>query len=179
VHIVVLAQDFGEVLGDVSARIFPSLSAVITQLIATLFIVIMVRKYLWKHAKAYIEKRKEFVHNTVKNAETLKAEAENEMSKAETTLKSAYKEARTIVEDAKVSALNQRDEILTKAEQEAKAKREQANRDIETEKTKAQRQIREEIVDVALVAATKVIGREISDKDTRKLVEDFVKEVGH
>lgn len=178
-QIVVLAQDFGEVLGDVSARIFPSLSAVITQLVATLFIVIMVRKFLWTNAKAYIEKRKDFVHNTVKNAETLKSEAESEMSKAETTLKTAYKEARVIVEEAKVGALNQRDDILTKAEQEVKIKREQAGRDLEMEKTKAQRQIRQEIVEVALVAATKIIGREISDQDNRKLVEDFVKEVGH
>ena len=38
-----LGQSFGEVLGDVSAKIFPSVSAVVTQLLATLVLFIIVR----------------------------------------------------------------------------------------------------------------------------------------
>lgn len=175
--LIFLGQSFSEVLGDVSARIFPSVSALITQLLATAVLFIIVKKKLWAPVSKMLETRKQHIAKTVTDADDkLKLAIEKE-EQAEKALKDAYKEAWAIVDDAKVNALNQKDEIITKAELEAKNKREQAIKDIEAEKIKAERQIRIEIIDVALEAARKVVGREIQNSDNLKMVEDFVKEV--
>ncbi len=174
--ILFLGQDFAEVLGDVASRIFPSVSALITQLLATAILFIIVKKKLWGPVTKMLETRKAHIAKTVTDADDRLKQAVDKDALAEKTLKDAYKEAWAIVDDAKVNALNQRDEIIAKAEQEAKIRREQATRDIEAEKVRVQRQIRMEIIDVALQAAGKVVGREVNDSDNVKLVEDFVKE---
>lgn len=176
-HLIFLAGSFADVLGDVRARIFPSLSGLLTQLIATLFLFLIVKKYLWKPAMKFLEARKDHIAKTVTDADEKLKLATQQQIEAEQKVKDAYKEAWTIIDEAKVNALNQRDEIVQKAEVEAKIKREQADRDIEAEKTRAQKQVRTEIIEVALAAATQVIEREVTTKDNLRLVEDFVKEV--
>lgn len=176
-ELVFLAQDFSEILGDVSARIFPSVSALITQLLATLVMFLIVKKYLWKPVTKMLETRKSHISKTVQDAEEKLKQAQDKEVLVDRTLKDAYKQAWSIVDDAKVNALNQRDDIIAKAEQEAKAKREQATRDVEVEKMKAQREIRKEIIDIALEAAGKVVNREVNTSDNLKMVEAFVKEV--
>ena len=61
--------------------------------------------------------------------------------------------------------------------EEAQAKKEKALRDIEKQKLEAQEDIHREIVDVALLAAQKIVEREIDENDNTRLVEDFIKEV--
>ena len=86
-------------------------------------------------------------------------------------------EARKIKEEAENQALEVRKEILLKAEEEAQAKKEKALRDIEKQRLEAQKDIHREIVDVALLAAQKIVEREIDEKDNTRLVEDFIKDV--
>ena len=68
------------------------------------------------------------------------------------------------------------DAILAKAEEEARIKKEQAQRDIEVEKNRVSKEIWTEIVDVALEVAKKVVGREVEGKDTDRLVDEFLKD---
>ena len=173
-----LGQSFGEVLGDVSAKIFPSVSALITQLLATLVLFIIVRKFLWAPGMELIEKRKAFIEENVKNAREMQMKAEKALSESEEAIKASYQEARLIVEDAKVKAMNEQDAIIAKAVNEARLKKEQADREIEQEKARAQKEMREEIIEVALAAAQKIVERELNEQDEREFVEKFVEEVG-
>ena len=86
-------------------------------------------------------------------------------------------EARKIKEEAENQALEVRKEILLKAEEEAQAKKDKALRDIEKQKLEAKEDIHREIVGVALLAAQKIVEREIDEKDNTRLVEDFIKDV--
>lgn len=70
-----------------------------------------------------------------------------------------------------------RKEILLKAEEEAQAKKDKALRDIEKQRLEAKEDIHREIVGVALLAAQKIVEREIDEKDNTRLVEDFIKDV--
>ena len=80
-------------------------------------------------------------------------------------------------EEAENQALELRKEILLKAEEEAQAKKDKALRDIEKQKLEAKEDIHREIVGVALLAAQKIVEREIDEKDNTRLVEDFIKDV--
>ena len=86
-------------------------------------------------------------------------------------------EARKIKEEAENQALEVRKEILLKAEEEAQAKKEKALRDIEKQKLEAQEDIHREIVGVALLAAQKIVEREIDENDNTRLVEDFINDI--
>lgn len=170
-----LAVSFGEVLGDIASKIFPSVPALLTQLVATGILVFVVRKYLWKSALEYIEKRKQYLHQVVTDTENLKTQAEQQAAKTEQELNQAYLNARSIVEEAKQKADAEKDAILNAANQEAEFKREQIKRELENEKQKAEKELKQQIIDVALSAAEKVIKRKINDQDTEKLVDEFIK----
>lgn len=170
-----LAVSFGEVLGDIASKIFPSVPALLTQLVATGILVFVVRKYLWKSALEYIEKRKQYLHQVVTDTENLKTQAEQQAAKTEQELNQAYLNARSIVEEAKQKAGAEKDAILNAANQEAEFKREQIKRELENEKQKAEKELKQQIIDVALSAAEKVIKRKINDQDTEKLVDEFIK----
>ena len=51
-----------------------------------------------------------------------------------------------------------------------------ATNDIENERNKMKKELTDEMVDVAILAASKVVDREITEKDNRKIVSDFIKE---
>ena len=171
-----LASFKGE-LSEISKQIFPSLPALITQLLATFVMFFIVFKFFWKPIKEFIEKRKDFLENELKEAATLKEEAQAAHSLADKRIKEMKVEARKIKEEAENQALEVRKEILLKAEEEAQAKKEKALRDIEKQKLEAQEDIHREIVDVALLAAQKIVEREIDENDNTRLVEDLIKEV--
>ena len=175
-RILILSQSFGDYLGDIKSNILPTLAAFATQFLSTLIILIIVKKFLVKPALEYMEKRKQYIHGTVLEADTMKQEASKDREAAKQELDQAYAKAREIVEDSKIKALNQKDAILAKAEDEARIKKEQAQRDIEVEKNRVQKEIRTEIVDVALEVAKKVVGREVEGKDTDRLVDEFLKD---
>lgn len=175
-RILILSQSFGDYLGDIKSNILPTLAAFATQFISTLIILFIVKKFLVKPALEYMEKRKQYIHNTVLEADEMKKDAAIDREAAKQELDNAYAQARVIVEDSKIRALNQKDAIIAKAEDEAQIKKEQAQRDIEVEKNRVQKEIRTEIVDVALEVAKKVVGREVQSNDTDRLVDEFLKD---
>ena len=65
-------------------------------------------------------------------------------------------------------------EIIDTAKKEADAMIERARTEIEAAKEKALLAIRDEVVDLAIGAAGKVLGREANSDDDRRLVADVI-----
>ena len=83
-----------------------------------------------------------------------------------------------IVTDARKSAQDQADAILAEARAEAAALREKAEADIVSEKKKAVNEIKDEISDIAILIAEKVVEKEITPADHEKLIAQFIDRVG-
>jgi len=69
-------------------------------------------------------------------------------------------------------------QIVSEAQEEAARTVAKAKEEIIGEKTKALAEIRNEVANLALLAAGKVVNRTINDEDQKKFVEEFVSEVG-
>ena len=54
--------------------------------------------------------------------------------------------------------------------------KEKAKNDIDIERKKMKEEFTNEVIDVALSAASKVVEREINESDNKKLIESFIKE---
>ena len=165
--------DIHDFIGDIRG-IEISLPALITQLLATLVLFLIVKHFLYKPAMEYINKRKEYVTSQVSDANKMKEEAEKNVLETKETLNKAYKDAHDIVDNARVEALNQKDKILKETSLEVQQRKAQLDKDLEAEKLKMRNEIKNEMVDVALLAASKVIDREVKSSDNEKLVKDFI-----
>ena len=108
----------------------------------------------------------------------MKADYEAEMAKAKETansiLQNAQKDAAARSEAMIQEAQTQAAGIKAKAEADAKAK----EADIAQEKKKAVNDIKNEIGGIAMDIAGKVIEREISEEDHKKLIDEFIENVG-
>lgn len=168
-------EDQFDDLKNIGTKIIPGdIWSFVIQLTATFILVLILAKFLVKPAKKFINNRKQYIESNIQSAEYKNQEADEKLSDANKQLKEARTTSKEIIEEAKITALNEKDRIVLETKQEVKALKAKADADIANERRKMQEELSQEVVDVALLAASKVVDREINDEDNRKIVENFI-----
>lgn len=164
---------------DISAKLFPDLTTVIIQLLSTGVLLLVFKKFLWIPVQKYFQKRADFIEGQLHEAKQSQQQAHQLLSESEEQARQSAMEYREIIDKAKEDALKVHDDIVKKAKQEALNKLEQAEREIEAEKQQAKEEMKKEMINIALDAATRVVSKDMNTKENQQIVEDFVDEVGH
>lgn len=162
---------------DIAGKLFPNITTLVVQLLATGVMLLIFKKFLWKPVQDYFAKRAEYIESTMTDAATMKDEAKKFVEESEKQARDAAVQYQTIVNKAKDDANVIKQNIIDEANQAAKVKMEQANREIEYQKEAAKAEIREEIVNVAIDVATKVMEKEIDTDTNRAMIDEFVDDV--
>ena len=150
----------------------------IAQLLNLFIQVMLINKFLFKPVREVLAKRKAAADAEIADATKAKEEAESLKSEYEENMKQARDKANDILNTAQKSATQQSEEILREANAQAVSIKSKAERDIEQERRKAVNEIKDEIGDMAMEIAGKVIGREINSSDHEKLIDEFINKVG-
>ena len=145
----------------------------------TFFIVLSVLGWkAWGPMISALDKRETDIRDALAKADQAKLEAEELSAKFEDQLQSGRKEAQQLVADARSvskklqadldkDARRQADELLTGAREQIAAERDRALRDIQTT-----------VVDLSVEIAGKVLERNVSTADNRKLAEETLRRIG-
>lgn len=139
---------------------------------------LLVKKFLFKPVQNILAKRQEEVDKLYSDAQKAQEEAQTMRADYEQHLAKAKEEANEILKTASQQAQRRSDELVNDAQKKAAAILERADAEIAQEKKKAVNEIKSEISGMALDIASKVVEREISEKDHEKLIEEFIKNVG-
>ncbi len=150
---------------------------IVIQLIAFVVLILIVFFIGYKPVKKMVAKRKAHIASEIAEAEEAKKVALDAAAKASSVIEDGKKEAASIVEAARAEGEAERAKILSLAEEEAAAKKKQADIDIALAKEKSRQEVRDEIVDVALLASQAVLGREVNEEDGKRLVASFVEDL--
>lgn len=110
----------------------------------------------------------------IEDAERASREAERTRSEVEVKLGEAQANAARMMSEARERAEVRERELLEEAKREGEALRERARTDIEAAKAQALQAIRDEVVELSLSAAGKVIQRTVDSADDRRLVNELV-----
>ena len=105
------------------------------------------------------------------NAEAMEAEYKQKLSVATET-------GERIVKEAVARGQAREEEIVRAANAEASAIMDKAAADIAMEKKKALNDAKDEISDIAMAIAEKVVGRELGDADQSDLINEFINGLG-
>ncbi|NLT74550.1 MAG: F0F1 ATP synthase subunit B [Chloroflexi bacterium] len=89
----------------------------------------------------------------------------------------AHQEAHEIVEQGSRSAEQQRQEILAAARDEAQQIIARAQAQAQRELELGEVALRQEIVDLSIAAASRVIGQELDESKHHRLIQDFLEQV--
>ena len=136
------------------------------------------KKFLLKPIKQVIADRKAKADSEIADAQKLRTEAEAMKAEYEQNLQNARAEANQIVAAAQKTATARSEEIVGEARAQAAALKQKAEADIAQERKKAVNEVKDEIGGIAMEIASKVVEREISEKDHKDLIDEFIKNVG-
>ena len=125
-----------------------------------------------------MKQREEFVANEIDSAEKSRQEAAKYLEEQRVLLKEARTEAQELIENAKKQADIQREDIIVSARSEAGRLKESAKLEIEQQKENAVAAIKEQVASLSVLIASKVIEKELSEKDQQKFINEYIQEVG-
>ncbi|WP_342600138.1 F0F1 ATP synthase subunit B [Psychrobacillus sp. FSL H8-0483] len=154
----------------------------ILDILATLFfftlLMFLLKKVAWGPLMGIMNQREELIASEIEAAENSRNESARLLEEQRDLLKEARTEALAIVENAKKQGEASREEIITTARTEAARLKESAIREIDTEKERAIAAVREEVVSLSVLAASKVLEKEVSEEDNRALIEATIAKAG-
>ena len=141
-------------------------------------LVVGLKVFLYKPVCNMLDSRREEVINNLNSAEEAKLEAQKLKDEYAAQIQNARAEAQDIINQAAKIGEQTKADIVTEAREEASRLTAKAQAEIAREKTEALNEIRNEIADLAVLAASKVVGKTIDVADHQNMVDNFVKEVG-
>jgi len=147
-------------------------------LLNTLAVFFVAKKFLFVPVKNMIDQRQKEIDTMYDDANIAKEEALKLQNEYEEKMLAAQETSERIVKEAMVRGQNREEEIIEAAHKEASAILEKAEADIAQEKKKAMNDAKDEISEIAMAIAEKVIDRELNEKDHQKLVDSFIDALG-
>jgi len=121
-----------------------------------------------------VEAREQALQDAIDQAKRDREEAARVLAEHKTQLEGARSEAQHIIAEGRAVGEKLRTEMLDETRAQQQDLLERARREIAGERDRAIAQIREEAVDLAIAAASKVIEKNLDDSANRKLVESYL-----
>ena len=147
--------------------------------ICNLFIQLLIVKiFFLDKIKAILDQRREAADKQITEAETAKSEALAIKKTYEQNMQEAKSKADDLLMSAQRTANSRSEEIISQAQQQAAQIKSKAAADIELEKKKAINEAKNEISDLAMAIAGKVVARELNAGDQADMIDRFIDELG-
>lgn len=152
-----------------------TLIVTILNLFLQLFIV---KKFFLDKILAILDQRRSAADKEISEAQEAKQQAQAIKETYEDNMKKAQLEADHILDTARKTAVTRSEQIIQDAQSQAVQIKQKAAQDIAQEKKKAINDAKNEISDMAMAIAGKVVGRELNARDQADLVDHFIGELG-
>ncbi len=147
-------------------------------LLNTVALFLVMKKFLFKPVIKMIEDRQQEVDTMYADAEQARENALAMETDYRQKLSEAEQTGERLVKEATARGQARQEEILRQANKEADAIRTKAEADIAREKKKALNDAKDELADLAVDIAGKVVGRSLTQNDQAALVDQFIAELG-
>ena len=147
-------------------------------LVNTVVLFLVLKHYLFQPVMKMIADRQKEIDDMYTEAGAAKAEAQALEAEYKEKLTAAVETGERLVKEAVARGQAREEEIIRQANAEASAIMDKAAADIALEKKKAINDAKNEISDIALTIAGKVVGRELNDQDQSALIDHFIEELG-
>ena len=140
---------------------------------------ILLRIFLFKPVSKMMNERTQSIQKDIDDAEKARQEAEELRRQYSDTISEAKEEASRIIMQAHDDAATERSNIIQKSHEEADEIVSAASETIENERRRVLQQAQSQIADLAIEAASKIVGENLDDEKNRKLVDAFLSEEGN
>ena len=137
-----------------------------------LLLLMVLAKFAWKPLLEMLDERQKSIDDSLLSAEKARLELAGINKESEAILSKSRTQAQTIVADAKSAADKLKEDIVSKAKEEADGQLKKAKNQISVEKDRALLEIRQEVVELSITVAEKIIKKNLSKDDNASIIED-------
>lgn len=148
--------------------------AIPVNIVGFLLLLFIANNMVFKPINKVLEERQQDVRVTYDKLEAEQQQMQQLKSDYEQRLASIEAEAREKIQSAIKEAQSARDQIVNEAQNRSREMITRAEQEVTREKEQALIAIREQVVNLALGAAHKVIGENLDDKRQRSLIAEFI-----
>lgn len=132
----------------------------------------------YKPVTKLLLEREQQIEGAINEAAQKREEAQKLLARYEEQIQNARSEAQAIIANATKVGEEMKEEIIRNAQEEAAKMLERAKAEIEREKARALKEIKEEIATLVVLAAGRVINKELTLQDHERLIHDFIAKAG-
>ena len=151
---------------------------VLVAIVQFLILFFLLQRFLWGPIQKTLQARADRIREGLEAAEAAKRDRTQMKAETEKLLTEARREAAAIAERATKAAELAAADIRAQAKTEADRLRERAKVEADQLHQQALAQLRSEVASMAVLAASKILGREVDANTHRSLIERSIDEAG-
>jgi F-type H+-transporting ATPase subunit b len=155
----------------------PEPGLAIWTIVTFLILFFVLRKFAFGPIQNMIDKRRDTIEESIRAADQTRRDAERMLAEYRESIAKAKHEAEEIIERAHKVGETTKTEIVVEAKQQAQKEVEDARNQIQRETRKALQEIKDQVADLAILAATKVTAKSMNTEDHLRLVNEAMSEV--
>ena len=141
-------------------------------------IVLIMKHFLFEPVSNFMEARENEIKDQIQSAKTVEEEAKAFKKEYEAKLARADEEGKELIREHVQKGENRAFEIIKSAESEIESMKLHAHRELETERVKAINELKDQISELAVMSASKVIQKTLDEAAHKEMIDQFIEEVG-
>jgi F-type H+-transporting ATPase subunit b len=146
--------------------------------IATFLVLLfLLAKFAWKPLLQALEGRQEAIKKSLEDADRAKQELTRLQTESTKIIDQARVDAESILAKTRSDAERLRDDLKVKAKEEADTIIRNAEQQIQLQTRQAMQQIREQVADISVLVASKLLERNLAKEDNDRLIAETLKQI--
>lgn len=154
------------------------LKEIIFAVINFLILVGILAKFLYNPFLEMLENRKQAIKDSFDHAADTNRRADEKMDEYNKRIANVEREGKEIIKNAKIRAEAQATGIIEEANARAAEIKQQAEKDVEYQKVRALAEMKAQIAGIALLAAEKILEKDLEIEGQEHLIDNIIEQVG-
>ena len=149
----------------------------IAQLVNFLIVLAVLWMFVYKPVIKFLDERAEKIEKSVKDAELIEKRLKEIIAEREEVLSAARKESSALLEKAQADSELRGQEMVAAAKREVERVIAKGKQSLAEDQETAMRELRKEIIDLSLKAATRILQKEVDGKKAQSIAEEVVRKM--
>ena len=162
----------------IQVNVIPDIPNTLLTIVASLILYFIFRRYAWSKVKTMLDNRANLIANNLSESEEAKNTSLELQKEYEEKLREAKNEASDIIANARAYSDELKAKAIKESKEEAKKEYEKGVKDLELERQKVLSSVNDDIIDMAMLTASKVLNEKSDNSIDRSMVEKFVLDMG-
>ncbi len=157
--------------------LWPNWTTFVVTLAVLAFSYYLFKKHLWEPTRAFVKKRENFIAKNIKDSKDAKLQSESELEKAQKHLNKTIEESNKYLDAQMNEASKKAQTLIENAKVDIENMKVSTREALATAEVQAAKKLKEEVAKLSVAAASKILEKEIDSKTSKKLVNDFIKDI--